>query len=134
MGGVKGEEKWRWDETGAPEGWLGEGKGSHTCSGKLGNHWEGRGSKGSVARFPPPTKAPSSHVGPEGVGGREGGAKVKARPQGPAHLRGGWGKGGVPTPSRTHPWLGVQWRQGRPWGRWWGRGAKGTGPGLSLSI
>ena len=58
MGGVKGEEKWRWDGTGAPEGRLGEGKGSHARRGKLGNHWEGRGSKGSVARFPLPTWAP----------------------------------------------------------------------------
>ena len=58
MGGVKGEEKWRWDGTGAPEGQLWEGKGSHTRRGKLGNHWEGRGSKGSVARFPLPTWTP----------------------------------------------------------------------------
>ena len=28
-GGVRGEEKWRPDRTGAPEGWLGEGRGSH---------------------------------------------------------------------------------------------------------
>ena len=27
MGGVKREEKWRWDRTGTPEGRLGEGKG-----------------------------------------------------------------------------------------------------------
>ena len=52
MGGVKGEEKWKRNGTGAPEGRLGEGKGSHTRRGKLGDHWEGRGSKGSVARFP----------------------------------------------------------------------------------
>ena len=30
MGGVKGEEKWRWEGTGAPEGWLGEGRSSYT--------------------------------------------------------------------------------------------------------
>ena len=60
MGGLKGEEKGRWDGTGAPEGQLGEGKGSHTRSGKLGNHWEGRGSKGSMARLPLPTSASSS--------------------------------------------------------------------------
>ena len=49
---MKGEEKWKRNGTGAPEGRLGEGKGSHTRRGKLGDHWEGRGSKGSVARFP----------------------------------------------------------------------------------
>ena len=36
MGGVKGKEKWRQDGTGAPEGRLGEGKGSHAQRGKLG--------------------------------------------------------------------------------------------------
>ena len=55
MGGVKGEEKWRQEGTGAPEGRMEEGKGSHAQRGKLGNHWEGRGSKGSIARFPLPT-------------------------------------------------------------------------------
>ena len=38
MGEVKGEEKWRWDGTGAPERQLGEGKGSHARRGILGNH------------------------------------------------------------------------------------------------
>ena len=57
-GGVREEEKWRPDGTGTPEGRLGEGKGSHARRGKLGNHREGRGSKGSVARFPLPTWAP----------------------------------------------------------------------------
>ena len=52
VGGVKGEGKWRRDGTGAPEGRLGEGKGSHARRGKLGDHGEDRGSKGSVARFP----------------------------------------------------------------------------------
>ena len=33
-------------------------------------------------------------------------------------MRGGWRRGGVPTPSGTHPWLGVQQGWGRPWGRW----------------
>ena len=51
------------------------------------------------------------------MGGREGGAKVKAGPPGPAPLRGSWGRGGVPTPSGTHPWLGVQGGWGTPWGR-----------------
>ena len=58
MGGVKGKEKQRQDGTGAPEGLLGEGKGSHTQRGKLEDHWEGRGSKGSMARFPLPTWTP----------------------------------------------------------------------------
>ena len=55
---MKGKEKWRWDSTGAPEGPLGEGKGSHPRRGELEDHWEGRGSKGGVARFPLPTWAP----------------------------------------------------------------------------
>ena len=59
-GGVRGEEKWRRDGTGTSEGRLGEGKGSHARRGKLGDHWEGRGSKGSVDRFPLPTWAPGS--------------------------------------------------------------------------
>ena len=58
MWGVKGEEKWRCDGTGIPEGRLGDGKGSHARRGKLGDHWEGRGSKGSMARFPLPTWTP----------------------------------------------------------------------------
>ena len=52
---MKGEEKWNLDGAGTPEGQLGEGK-----RGKLGNHWEGRGSKWSVAWFPMPTWAPRS--------------------------------------------------------------------------
>ena len=85
---------------------------------------------------PQPTETPSSHACPEGVGGREGGAKVKTRPLGLTPLRGGWGRGGVPTPSGMHPQLGVQRRWGRPWGRQWGSGVKewkGTWPVLSLS-
>ena len=58
MGGVRGEEKWRRDRTGATDRQLGEGKGSHARRGKLGDDWEGRGSKGSVARFPLPAWAP----------------------------------------------------------------------------
>ena len=58
LGGVRGEEKWRRDGTGAPEGWLGEGKGSHAQRGKLENHWDGRGSKGSMANFLLPTWIP----------------------------------------------------------------------------
>ena len=64
MGGVQAEEKWRRDGTGATERWLGEGKGSHTRRGKLGNHWEGRGSKGRVARLPLPTWAPRNLLRP----------------------------------------------------------------------
>ena len=50
------------------------------------------------------------------MGGREGGAKVKAGPPGPAPLRGGWGREGVPTPNGTHPRLGVQQGGGDPGG------------------
>ena len=57
IGGVKGE-KWRWDRTGAPEGQLGERKGTQARRGKLRNHVEGRGSKGSMAWFPLPTWTP----------------------------------------------------------------------------
>ena len=60
MGGVKWEGKSRWEGTGTPEGRLGEGKGSHVRRGKLWDHWEDRGSKGSKARFPLPTWAPGS--------------------------------------------------------------------------
>ena len=52
-----GEEKWRQDRTGAPERSLGEGKGSHAQRGKLGDHWEVRGSKGRVTRVPMPSWA-----------------------------------------------------------------------------
>ena len=92
---VGGEEKWRWDGTGAPEGRLGEGKGSHARREKGGDHWEGRGSKGSVARFPLPIWAPrnllrpqawsSAHLGPLqprrswGSGREERGSKSKGQ-------------------------------------------------------
>ena len=67
VGRVRGEEKWRRDRTGAPEGRLGEGKGSHARRGKLGNPWEGRGSKGSVARFPLPTWTPRNLLRSRGL-------------------------------------------------------------------
>ena len=57
---------------------------------------------------PLPTKAPSSHVSPEAVGGREGGAKVKAGPTGLAPLRGSWGRGGFPKPRGAHSQQGNQ--------------------------
>ena len=99
MGGVKGEEKWRWDGTGTPEGRRGEGKGSHTRRGKIGEPLGGQRIKRECGQVSPahlgpqetaeilglilcPPRSPSSRVGPEGVGGREGGAKVKARPPG----------------------------------------------------
>ena len=54
------------------------------------------------------------------------GSKSKGRTYRMAPLRGGWGRGGVPTSSRTHPQLGVQRGQGRPWGRGgWGAWRKG---------
>ena len=89
-GAVKGEEKWRSDGTGALEGWLVEGRGSHTRR----DHSLGvRRIGGEVACCvpcplgpqeacwaprpgPPPSKDPSSRVGPRGVGGR-GGRRVQ---------------------------------------------------------
>ena len=56
--GVREEKKWRQDGTGAPEGRLGEGKGSHTWRGKGGDSWEGRGSEGNMARVS------CTHLGP----------------------------------------------------------------------
>ena len=108
VGGVKGEEKWRWEGTGAPEGQLGEGKGSHAQRGKLRNHWESRGSKGSMARFPLPTCVPrnllrsrawsSAHRGPlepcrSWGSGREG--------------RGSKSKGGTSGTGTPVGWMGV---------------------------
>ena len=151
LGGMRGEEKWRRDGTGAPEGWLGEGKGSHTWRGKLWDHWEGRGSKGSMDRSPPPTWAPrsllrswawsSAHQGLLQLrgswgSGREGRGSKSKGPGDLAPLGGGWGRGGVPTPSGIHPQLGVQWGQGTRWQRPLRCGAeeqKGTWPALSLS-
>ena len=52
------------------------------------------------------------------------GSKSKGQTSRTSTPRGGWGRGGVPTPSGTHPRLGVQWRRGRPWERRWGRGTK----------
>ena len=56
--GVRGEEKWRRDRTSAPEGRLGERKGSHAQRGKGGDHWKVRGSERSVANVSP------VHLGP----------------------------------------------------------------------
>ena len=61
---------------------------------------------GSLLRWSPdplPTEVPSSCRGPERVGGRRGGAKLKAGPTGSAPLRGSRGRGRVPTPGGTHP-------------------------------
>ena len=141
MGRVKGAEKWRLEGTGAPEGRLGEGKGSHAQRGKLGDHWEGRGWKGSVARFLLPSWAPgnllrsrawsSAHLGPlqprrSRGSGREGkGSKSKGRTSGTGTPRGGWGRGGVPTSSGTHPRLGVQRWRGETLGETVGEGREG---------
>ena len=61
-----------------------------------------------------PTEAPSIRVGPERVGERERGTKVKVRLTGPTHLRGSWGRERVPTPGGAHPWLRDQQGQRRP--------------------
>ena len=55
MGGVNREEKWREEVTGAPEGQLGDGKGSHPRRGKLGTTGRAEDQRGAVARFPLPT-------------------------------------------------------------------------------
>ena len=132
MGGVKGEEKWRRDGTGAPGGGWGRGRDPTPEGVNWGTIGRSEDQKGVWPGFPCPlgppgicgdprpdplpTEAPSSRAGTEGVGGGEGGAKVKARPPGPTPLRGGWGRGGVPTLSRTHARLGVQRGRGDPGG------------------
>ena len=84
QGGLRGEEKWRPDRTSAPEGWLGEGRGSHIWR----DPWGLGGSGGSAASVSPaqsapgsllcsqagssPSNAPSGCIGPWGVGGRGG--------------------------------------------------------------
>ena len=81
--------------TGTPEEQLGEGRGSHNWNGPPRSNrdggdpqesegWEGNGQHfpcplGAWGAYcgpwldPLPTETPSGHVGPEGVGGREGG-------------------------------------------------------------
>ena len=84
--GVRGEEKWRWDGTGVPEGRLGEGRGTHTQRGNKGGHWEGGGwTMASVSPahlgpveptevlgliLRPPRHSPASWVQREWEGGR----------------------------------------------------------------
>ena len=48
MGGLRGEEKWRPDRTGTPEGWLREGRGSHAWRDP-----QELGSGGSMGRVSP---------------------------------------------------------------------------------
>ena len=81
----------------------------------------------------PPRPPPATRVLREWEGR---GSESKGRTSGTAPLRGGWGRGGVPTPSGTHQRLGVLRRWGRLWGRQLGKGVKeqkGRGPVLSLS-
>ena len=52
-GEVSGEEKWRRDGTSAPEGRLGEGRGSHTQRGNRGDPRESGGTEGSAAGVSP---------------------------------------------------------------------------------
>ena len=59
-GGERGEEKWRWDGTGAPEGRLGEGKGSHAQRGKGGTFGRAENQKGAWPAFPLPAWAPGN--------------------------------------------------------------------------
>ena len=58
-GGVKGEEKWSPDGTGTPEGWLGEGRASHTWTDPRGLG----GSGGVCLAFPLPNWAQVSLLG-----------------------------------------------------------------------
>ena len=51
---VRGEEKWRWDGTGTPEGPLREVKGSRAQRGKLEDHWGAEDQKGARPGFPCP--------------------------------------------------------------------------------
>ena len=119
----------RQDGTGTLEGQLGEGRGSHAQRGNGGDPREGRRSEGHAASVPlahlgprEPAEVPSlicppgplQPPGPVGVGGREGGGKVKAGWTGLVPLRGGWGRDGVPTTRRAHPQLGDEQGWGRP--------------------
>ena len=67
-----GKEKWREEGTGTPEGWLGEGRGSHdqrvppTVWGSVrpGRDLQGiRGSEGMQLASPPTAQAPVSLLG-----------------------------------------------------------------------
>ena len=84
---MRGEEKWRPDGTGALEGWLGEGRGSHAWRDP-----QGLGGSGGVQlAFPLPrpgprlSGAPSDCVGPRGVVGERRG---EADGEGPSRIRG----------------------------------------------
>ena len=57
--GVRGEEKWRLDRTGTPEGWLGVGRGSHAWR----DPWGLGGSGGVCLAFPLPSWALGSLLG-----------------------------------------------------------------------
>ena len=112
MEGSEGKEEWRPDRTSAPEGWLGEGRGSHSWQ----DLWELGGSGGSAPSISPVQVGPGrpaglpdlvlcslgpplGHVGPRSIGGRWGENK-----------RGRWGgalwdwriRGGTEGVSPTH--------------------------------
>ena len=87
MGGLKGEQKWRLDRTGAPEVWLraGRGSGNHPVPGRTlrGSdqggarpafplpNWLGKSARLS-GRVLCPQKSPLDRVGPGGTGERPG--------------------------------------------------------------
>ena len=88
-GGVRGEEKWRPDMTVALAGWLGEGRGSLVWRDHRRGRVGVRGSRGSMPSISPaqsgprkpagvlgqvlhPLRPPLCHVGPRGMGGRQG--------------------------------------------------------------
>ena len=69
-----------------PKGEIGEPLGGHRIKRECGQvspaHLDAQEPVEIPGPDPLPSEAPSSCTGPEGVGGMEGGAKVKARPLG----------------------------------------------------
>ena len=62
LGAVKGEKKWRWNGTGTPEGWLGEGKGRDPTpeGGNWGTTGRAEDQKGEFPGFPCPLGPPGA--------------------------------------------------------------------------
>ena len=55
---MKGKEQWRWDRTGAPEGWLGGGEGIPRLKGGIEGPLGGQRIKRECGQGPP------AHLGP----------------------------------------------------------------------